>query len=90
MKTNETKNLNPEERTKGLKVYEKEEGRWITAWLEPQEVAHLIGVKSKWSQLGLKMSFSKILRQIISKGMTQIDWEAAKQDPLTLFSQEAA
>jgi len=79
-----------DEREKGLNLHEAEEGRWITCWVTPEELTHIMGLKHQWSSLGLQLPFSKILRQIVAKGFDQVDWDAVKQDPLTLFSQEVA
>jgi len=93
MNTNTNQKMEKEalnhKREKGLNIHESEEGRWVTCWVTPQELSHIVGIKIQWNNLGLKLPFSKILRQIVSKGFDQIDWEAVKVNPMALF-QEAA
>lgn len=74
-----------DERSKGLNLHEVEDGKWLTVWVSPRELSHILGVKMKWNELGMKMSFSKILRRIVESGFEEIDWQAAKENPLSLF-----
>ena len=88
LNTNENQgkeNLN-NERENGLNT---EEGKWVTCKLTPQELSHIVGIKMQWNSLGLKLPYSKILRQIVAKGFGQIDWEAIKVNPMALFKEAA-
>lgn len=78
-----------DEREKGLNLHEVEDGRWITCWVTPEELTHIMGVKLQWKDMGLALPFSKILRQIVAKGFDQVDWKAVKHNPMALF-QEAS
>jgi hypothetical protein len=69
---------------------ESEEGKWMTVKMTREEVNQINEVKSQWTEMGLTLPFSSILRVIVAKGFDIVEWENLKQNPLQLFQKEPA
>ena len=66
------------------------EGKWMTVKMTREEGNQINEVKSQWTEMGLTLPFSRILRVIVAKGFTEVEWENLKQNPLHLFQKEPA
>ncbi len=78
---------------KGLAIVEEDlpenKGKWCSLWVTPQESAHLAILKMKFSDMGIKMPFSQILRSLANKGLENIDWDEIRKNPTAIFKQVA-
>ena len=66
---------------------ESEQGRWMTVLVSQDELTEILNVKSQWENLGLSLPYTKILRQIVSRGFELIDWKQVRQNPMALFQE---
>lgn len=66
---------------------ESEQGRWMTVLVSQDELNEILNVKSQWENLGLSLPYTKILRQIVSRGFELIDWNHVQQNPMALFKE---
>ena len=62
-----------------------ENSRWITAKLSIKEITLLTGMKIALKEAGLAIPMTQIVRKILDIGIANIDVEALKIDPLSLF-----
>lgn len=70
---------------------ESEQGKkWMTIQVSHQELTEILNVKNQWESMGLTLPYTKILRQIVSKGFQLIDWEQVQKNPLALFQESNA
>lgn len=62
-----------------------ENSRWITAKLSIKEINLLTGMKIALKEAGLSIPMTQIVRKILDIGIANIDVDALKTDPLSLF-----
>ena len=78
-----------EQEDKGLAIVEEDlpdnKGKWCSLWVTPQESAHLAILKMKFSELGIKLPFSQILRTLANKGLDNVDWDDIRKNPRKIF-----
>ena len=66
-----------------------EQGRWMTIQVSQQELTEILNVKNQWEAMGLSLPYTKILRQIVSRGFELIDWKQVRQNPMALFQEDS-
>lgn len=66
---------------------ESEQGRWMTVHVSNDELTEILNVKLQWESMGLSLPYTKILRQIVSRGFELIDWNQVQQNPMSLFKE---
>ena len=67
---------------------ESEEGRWMTVHVSNHQLTEILNVKNQWESLGLTLPYTKILRQIVSRGFELIDWNQVQKNPMALFQED--
>ena len=66
-----------------------EQGRWMTVHVSNHELTEILNVKNQWEAMGLSLPYTKILRQIVSKGFELIDWSQVQKNPMSLFKEDS-
>ena len=60
-------------------------GKWLSIYVEPEELFIIEGIQSRIRDYGLTMSLSKVLRQFMSIGFQNTDKDVIVLDPLRFF-----
>lgn len=60
-------------------------GKWLSVYLDPEEVSIVEGIQSKFKSFDLPISISKILRQYLSIGFKSTDNDGVLDDPASFF-----
>jgi len=59
--------------------------RWITCKLTNEEINLLLGMKISMKEAGLSIPMTQLVRKILDIGIANLDKEALKSNPLSLF-----
>jgi len=80
---------NEKENDNGNMNLQLEKGRWLTCYVNHDQLAFLMELKANYRNLGMPLSLSKIISKVSNIGWSNIDMEAVLNHPMSLF-QEAS
>ena len=65
---------------------EASKGKWLSVFVEPEELETIEGIQAKLNELGLGMSQSKVIRRFMAIGFKHTEIEDVLAYPVPFFT----